>query len=90
MSTILLGDKGINVPIATDDFEPISPIDATDLALVPCTNTHPMVTRSKAGIFKPKAYATKPSPIDYTLTKPLTYKIAAQFPQWCTAMDEEF
>ena len=49
-----------------------------------------MVTRSKAGIFKPKAYATKPSPIDYTLTKPLTYKIAAQFPQWCTAMDEEF
>ena len=42
MSTILLGDKGINVPTATDDFEPISPIDATDLALVPCTNTHLM------------------------------------------------
>lgn len=48
-----------------------------------------MVTRSKAGISKPKAYAAKPSSIDYTLTEPPTYKFAAQFPQWCLAMDEE-
>lgn len=48
-----------------------------------------MVTRSKAGISKPKAYAVEPSSIDYTLTEPPTYKVASQFPQWCSAMDEE-
>lgn len=56
----------------------------------PTTNTHPMVTRSKAGISKPKAYTAKPSSIDYTLTEPSTCKAAVQFPQWCSAMDEEF
>ena len=74
-----------------------------------------MITRSKDGIFKPKALAamtdatphasiskpqvqcstksTKVSSIpklDYTLTEPTSYKIAAQFPQWCSAMDDEF
>ena len=27
---------------------------------------------------------------DYTTTKPPTYKIAAQHPQWCSTMDDEF
>ena len=78
-------------------------------------NNHPMITRSKDGIFKPKALAattdatphafiskpqvqcstksTKVSSIpkpDYTLTEPTSHKIAAQFPQWCSAMDDEF
>ena len=55
-----------------------------------------MTTRFKAGIFKPKVLettisksASKPQ-IDYTITKPPFYKIAAQFSQWCSAMDEEF
>ncbi|XP_075655127.1 uncharacterized protein LOC142625334 [Castanea sativa] len=58
-------------------------------------NIHPMITRSKDGIFKPKALAvsvsklaSKPQ-IDYTFTEPPTYKIASQFPLWCSAMDEE-
>ena len=57
-----------------------------------------MTTRSKVGIFKPKALAatvSKPkfaveATIDYTLTEPPSFKIAAQYPQWCSAMDEEF
>ena len=52
-----------------------------------------MVTRSKVGIFKPKAFVSsksKAASIDYTVTKPPSYKIAAQYRQWCSAMDEEF
>ena len=57
-----------------------------------------MTTRSKAGIFKPKALAatvSKPksavkATIDYTLIEPPSFKIVAQYPQWCLAMDEEF
>lgn len=49
-----------------------------------------MVIRSKAVVFKPKAYAAKSSFIDYTLTEPPIYKVPAQFPQWCFAMDEEY
>ena len=47
-----------------------------------------MQTKSKSGIHKPKlGYAAQ---IDYTITEPSSYKIAAQHPQWCTAMQEEF
>uniref|UniRef100_A0A2N9J617 Integrase catalytic domain-containing protein n=1 Tax=Fagus sylvatica TaxID=28930 RepID=A0A2N9J617_FAGSY len=54
----------------------------------PTTSHHPMQTRSKSGIFKPKlGYAAH---IDYKTTEPPSYKIAAQHPQWCTAMQEEF
>uniref|UniRef100_A0A2N9H8A2 Integrase catalytic domain-containing protein n=1 Tax=Fagus sylvatica TaxID=28930 RepID=A0A2N9H8A2_FAGSY len=52
------------------------------------TSQHPMQTRSKSGIFKPKlGYAAH---IDYNTIEPPSYKIAAQHPQWCTAMQEEF
>ena len=74
-------------------------------------NTHPMITRSKDGIFKPKALATQlfhdqslsdhsasvvstikaaksskiksVSKLDYTIIEPPSYRIAAQYPQWC-------
>ena len=63
-----------------------------------------MITRSKDGIFQPKALAVMtdsvqcapskkaPSPpkLDYTLTEPPSYKIAAQHPQWCSARVVEF
>ena len=51
-------------------------------------NTHPMHTRSKYGIFKPKLFHT--ITIDYNHTEPPTYHIASKYPKWCTAMDEEF
>ena len=63
-----------------------------------------MITRSKDGIFQPKVLAIMtnsvegapskkaPSPPkpNYTLTEPPSYKIAAQHPQWCSAMVVEF
>ena len=52
-----------------------------------------MTTRSKAGIFKPKAFGTsktKAASMDYTITEPLSFKVATKYKQWCTAMDEEF
>ena len=45
---------------------------------------HPMQTKSKNGIYKPKlGYAAQ---TNYTLTESSSYKVAAQYPQWCTAM----
>ena len=38
--------------------------------------------KSKNVSFAPK--------LDYSIIEPLTYKIAAQYPQWCSAMDDEF
>ena len=47
-----------------------------------------MQTRSKNGIYKPKlGYAAQ---VDYNLTEPSSYMAAAQHPQWCTAMQDEF
>ena len=47
-----------------------------------------MQTRSKNGIHKPKlGYVAQ---VDYTLTEPSSYKVTAQHPQWCTAMQDEF
>uniref|UniRef100_A0A2N9FT93 Integrase catalytic domain-containing protein n=1 Tax=Fagus sylvatica TaxID=28930 RepID=A0A2N9FT93_FAGSY len=57
------------------------------IPLVPI-NTHPMHTRSKHGIFKPKLFHTITT--DYNHTEPPTYNIASKYPKWCTAMDEEF
>ena len=44
-----------------------------------------MVTRSKHGIYKPKALQVTH---DYTMTKPPSFAIA--HPQWVAAMDSEF
>ena len=38
----------------------------------------------------PSKKAPSPPKLDYTLTEPPSYKIAAQHPQWCSAMVAEF
>lgn len=64
-----------------------SQFDPTTFVLAP-VNTHPMTTRSKNGISKPKlCYKVV---VDYTYTEPPSYKIASKFLQWVQAMDEEF
>ena len=50
-------------------------------------NTHPMLTRSKHGIFKPKAYAVVRN---YLQEEPPTFAIAFRFPNWIEAMDSEY
>jgi transposase InsO family protein len=68
-------------PIPHFQSQPLPPIPAT-------LNTHPMQTRSKHDIFKPKIYHTIST--DYTHIEPPTYQLASKYPQWCTAMNEEF
>ncbi|KAM1301045.1 hypothetical protein ACFX2H_012130 [Malus domestica] len=56
-------------------------------------NNHPMQTRSKSGIYKPKAFTATNHPLlshlslDYI---PTTYLQASKHPHWCQAMQEEF
>ncbi|KAM1411727.1 hypothetical protein ACFXTH_024342 [Malus domestica] len=58
---------------------------------VPPSNFHPMVTRSKAGIYKPKVFAaTKhPLPLDIDVV-PTTYLQASKHLHWRSAMQDEF
>ncbi|KAL6347067.1 hypothetical protein AAG906_012318 [Vitis piasezkii] len=60
------------------------------------TNTHPMVTRGKPGIFKPKAYhALTLSPssqffqVLLAIQEPRGFKSAAKHPEWLSAIDDE-
>ena len=55
----------------------------------PHSSTHPMQTRAKSGIFKPKLFHHT-LVNDYLTTEPPTYKIASQLPQWQDAMTSEF
>ena len=90
-------DSSFTAP--TPDAIPLSthPSESTLLPSEPSTTTsdttlpisqQPMQTRSKNGIYKPKlGYAAQ---VDYNLTEPSSYMAAAQHPQWCTAMQDEF
>jgi hypothetical protein len=75
-----------HTPISADT--PAQAIPSPQPAVPPPVNTHPMHTRAKNGIFKPKLYHTTIT--DYTYTEPPTYLTASKYPQWCIAMDEEF
>uniref|UniRef100_A0A2N9IP51 Reverse transcriptase Ty1/copia-type domain-containing protein n=1 Tax=Fagus sylvatica TaxID=28930 RepID=A0A2N9IP51_FAGSY len=52
------------------------------------TSTHSMQTQAKSGIFKPKVYYIAQP--DYLHIEPPSYKVAVQYPKWCTAMQEEY
>jgi hypothetical protein len=74
-----------SIPAST----PIPLLPTSSLPVPPSpTITHPMQTRSKNGIFKPKLGYT--AHIDYNLTEPTIYSTASKHPKWCNAMDEEF
>jgi transposase InsO family protein len=84
---------------STPSAESPTPVSPAQLTLVPAqpppqpsvpslVHTHPMQTRARNGIFKPKLYHTTLT--DYTYTEPPTYQAASKYPPWCTAMNEEF
>jgi hypothetical protein len=60
---------------------------STNISL-PNPLSHPMQTRSKSGIIKPKL--TYAALVDYTVTEPPSYTVASKHSKWCIAMDEEF
>ena len=50
-------------------------------------NSHPMLTKSKHGIFKPKAYVVVRN---YLQEEPPTFNIASRFPHWVEVIDFEY
>ena len=44
-------------------------------------NQHPMQTRTKSGISKPKSKLCYKAVMDYTFTEPPSYKISSQYPK---------
>uniref|UniRef100_A0A2N9GGL3 Integrase catalytic domain-containing protein n=1 Tax=Fagus sylvatica TaxID=28930 RepID=A0A2N9GGL3_FAGSY len=69
------------IPVAS-----FSPVPTAPAAFVP----HPMQTRSKHGIFKPKVSYSAQTSTDYSITEPSSFTTASKHPQWCTAMNEEY
>lgn len=74
--------ESCSIPTSSKSFTCIPPTS------IPCSpNSHPIVTRSKHGIHKPKVFRVL---TDYTYQEPPTYVVAAKYPQWVDAMDTEF
>ncbi|KAG8484033.1 hypothetical protein CXB51_023002 [Gossypium anomalum] len=63
----------------------IFPSEPPDVPPVPATNTHKMVTRSKAGIFKPKALCA-----ENVEAEPCSVEEALAHPDWRLAVQNEF
>jgi hypothetical protein len=73
-------------PLFTTTFDHTDTNLVSEIQILP--PTHPMQTRSKNGILKPKlGYTAK---VDYSITEPTSYSIASKHSQWCIAMNEEF
>ena len=61
-----------------------SSFDPVSIAPVPSSHySHPMIRRSKHGIYKPKVMQVQ---CDYTVTEPHSFVIASKHPHWVVAM----
>ena len=78
-STPIVPDPSPSQPIHSNPPPPVAPQ----------TSQHPMQTRAKSGIFKPKR-AHNTTTVDYLNTEPPNFKTALQYPQWHEAMTSEF
>ena len=87
-SSIVLSSSQVeSPPLATtksiiESTTPFVPFTSSSLS-----NTHPMLTKSKHGIFKPKAYAVVRN---YVQEEPPTFHVASRFPHWVEAMDSKY
>ncbi|KAL6293121.1 hypothetical protein ACE6H2_001263 [Prunus campanulata] len=79
-------------PASLSDASASSFVDLVVDLSEPAHNVHPMQTRSKSGILKPRKgfLAAKTSCAPSSLTEPHTYSQAAKIPEWTQAMVEEF
>ncbi|KAM1505772.1 hypothetical protein ACFXTO_001721 [Malus domestica] len=86
-------------PVSPISSHPMSPSPTMQNSLIPppplpplppSTNTHSMITRSKDGIFKPKALAATKHPIDSLNFVTTTFLQAFKHDHWMKAMSEEF
>ncbi|KAG8497255.1 hypothetical protein CXB51_008492 [Gossypium anomalum] len=71
-------------PIVEDHSVPNSPQMVEEVSAPP-VNSHPMQTRSKNGIFKPRVFST-----ELTVTEPTTIDEAFSSKEWTLAAQEEY
>ncbi|KAJ0474222.1 putative RNA-directed DNA polymerase [Helianthus annuus] len=83
-------------PANTSIPEPVPDASTHTTPTSTISNSHPMTTRAKAGIFKPKHQADLAALHSYalhvalsTVTEPRGFKSAAKDPKWMAAMVEE-
>uniref|UniRef100_A0A2N9FJQ3 Integrase catalytic domain-containing protein n=1 Tax=Fagus sylvatica TaxID=28930 RepID=A0A2N9FJQ3_FAGSY len=86
-NTTTIPVSSTTVPLFNTAPTPVPEPITTDIPL-PHSIPHPMQTRSKSGIVKPKL--TYAALIDYAVTEPTSYTVASKHSSWCTTMDEEF
>uniref|UniRef100_A0A2N9GB17 Reverse transcriptase Ty1/copia-type domain-containing protein n=1 Tax=Fagus sylvatica TaxID=28930 RepID=A0A2N9GB17_FAGSY len=105
--SVMVGN-GAGLPISHTDTPPPSSLPTTSVPPnppspppLPLVPSHPMVTRLKSGIVKPKHHsylttkypllqafvASLPSPAK---NEPVSYHQASKDPHWCAAMQDEF
>lgn len=85
-----------NSPTSSPSYSPELPLVSNNniapspqATPAPPLPTHPMTTRAKAGIFKPKAWVAKQT-VDWSITEPTRVKDALSTPKWKQAMDAEY
>ncbi|KAG8492721.1 hypothetical protein CXB51_010467 [Gossypium anomalum] len=71
-------------PIVEDHSVPNSPQMVEEVSALP-VNSHPMQTRSKSGIFKPRVFST-----ELTVTEPTTIDDGFSSKEWTLAAQEEY
>ncbi|KAA3467544.1 Retrovirus-related Pol polyprotein from transposon TNT 1-94 [Gossypium australe] len=83
VKTLNIGVQSLLEQVANVESEhAVGPVDVTKFLL---SNVHPMVTRSKVGVFKPKIYVAELSMIE-----PKSVYEAMMIPSWQKAIDEEY
>ena len=87
-STPLIPSATISDPISSSSLSAIhDPTASTSHTSLPIVNHHPMLTRSKLGMHKPKVLKVSS---DYTYQEPPSYNAAIKYPQWVVAIDSKF
>ena len=86
-SAPLIPSVPISDPISSSSFAILAPNASASHNSLPIVNHHPMVTRSKLGIHKPKVLKVGS---DYTYQEPPSYHAAIKYPQLVAAMDSKF
>uniref|UniRef100_A0A2N9G141 Uncharacterized protein n=1 Tax=Fagus sylvatica TaxID=28930 RepID=A0A2N9G141_FAGSY len=90
--------ENVSTPATVPPQEPIlilpssNPFSSTIVSFNPVpisTNTHPMQTRLKSGISKPKRAYTSTSP-NYLDVEPPSFTIASALTPWVAAMEDEY
>ncbi len=75
------------IPLEITPAPPITPNTVPEPSSIP--PCHPMQTRAKSSIFRPKRILHS-SVTNYLETEPPTFKVACQYPQWQAAMTSEY